>query len=96
MHAVLRTYSGKGAKELMDVLEKHKTEVDAIIRAVKGFVSYSLVRTAEGGFSLSVYQDKAGTEESIRKASEWVKQNAANTGAAPPAVSDGAVIIQLK
>ena len=46
MHAVVRTYSGKGAKELMDVLEKSKAEVERLIRAVDGFVSFSLVRTA--------------------------------------------------
>ena len=38
MHAVVRTYSGKGAKELLDVLEKNKGEVGRLIRAVKGFV----------------------------------------------------------
>jgi len=50
MHAVVRTYSGKGTKELFDVLEKNKADVDKLMRAVKGFVSYSLVRTAGGGF----------------------------------------------
>jgi hypothetical protein len=29
MHAVLRTYSGKGAKELFDVIEKNKTDVES-------------------------------------------------------------------
>ena len=55
MHAVVRTYSGKGAKELMDVLEKNKAEVERLIRAVQGFVSFSLVRTASGGCSVSVF-----------------------------------------
>ena len=68
MHAVVRTYSGKGAKELLDVLEKNKGEVEGLIRAVKGFVSFSLVRTSEGGFSVSVFNDKASTDESIRVA----------------------------
>jgi hypothetical protein len=46
MHAVIRTYSGNGAKELVDAIEKNKAEVEKLIRSVKGFVSYSLVRTA--------------------------------------------------
>jgi hypothetical protein len=66
MHAVVRTYSGKGAKELIDLIEKNKPEVEKLIRGVKGFVSYSLVRTADGGLSVSVYQDKAGTDESLK------------------------------
>jgi hypothetical protein len=96
MHAVVRTYSGKGAKELMDVLEKNKAEVERLIRAVQGFVSFSLVRTASGGCSVSVFQDKAGTDESVRVAREWIAKNAANLGAAPPAISEGTVILHVK
>jgi hypothetical protein len=96
MHAVIRTYSGKGAKELFDVLDKSKADVEKIIRAVKGFVSYSLVRTAGGGFSVSVYQDKAGAEESVRVARDWITKNAGNTGVAAPTISEGTIILQLK
>ena len=96
MHAVVRTYSGTSAKELMDVLEKSKAEVERLIRAIQGFVSFSLVRTTSGGFSVSVFQDKAGTDESVRVAREWIAKNAANLGAAPPAISEGTVILQVK
>ena len=96
MHAVVRTYPGKGAKELMDVLERNNAEVERLIRAVQGFVSFSLVRTASGGFSISVFQDKAGTDESVRVARKWIAKNAANLGAAPPAISEGTVILQVK
>ncbi len=96
MHAVVRNYSGKGAKELFDVLEKNKAEVERLIRGVKGFVSYSMVRTADGGFSVSVYQDKTGTDESIRVARDWISKNAGKTGAAAPTISEGTVILQLK
>jgi hypothetical protein len=96
MHAVVRTYSGKGAKELFDLLEKRKADVESLIRGVKGFVSYSLVRTADGGYSVSVYQDKAGTDESVNKAKAWIKENASKSGASPPKISEGSVILQLK
>ena len=96
MHALVRTYSGKGAKELMDVLEKSKAEVERLIRSVDGFVSFSLVRTATGGFSVSVFQDKQGTDESVRVAREWIAKNAGNIGAAPPDISEGSVILQVK
>jgi hypothetical protein len=95
MHAVLRSYSGKGAKELFDILEKNKVEVEKLLRSVSGFVSYSLVRGADGGFSLSVYQDKAGADESIRVAREWVAKNAGNTGVGSPTVSEGSVILHV-
>jgi hypothetical protein len=96
MHAVVRTYSGKGAKGLIDIIEKNTVEVERLIRSVKGFVSYSLVRTTRGGFSVSVYQDKAGTDESIRVARDWISKNASKTGAAAPTVSEGTVVFQLK
>jgi hypothetical protein len=94
--AVIRNYSGKGAKALFDIIEKNKAEVEKVIRPVKGFVSYSAVRTARGGFSLTVCEDKAGTEESTRVARDWVKKNAGNTDAAAPTVSEGTVMLHLK
>lgn len=96
MHAVVRTYSGKGAKELFDVLEKRTADVEGIMRPIKGFVSYTLARSGDGGFSVTVCQDKAGIDESVQKAKEWVAKNAGNTGVGAPSVSDGAVILHAK
>lgn len=36
MQVVIREYSGKGAKELFDVLERNKAEVESVLRSVKG------------------------------------------------------------
>jgi hypothetical protein len=96
MHAVMRNYSGKGANKLFDVIEKNKTEVEKVIKPIKGFVSYSLVRTADGGFSVTVCQDKAGADESVRVARDWIAKNAGDAGAAAPTVSEGTVILHLK
>jgi hypothetical protein len=96
MHVVVRTYSGKGAKELFDLLEKNKVEVEKLIRSVKGFVSYTLARTGDGGCSVTVCQDKAGTEESIQKAKDWIAKNAGSAGAAPPKMLEGSVVVHLK
>ena len=84
MHAVARSFSGKGAKELFDLLEKNKTDVEKTLRSVKGLVSYTLVRSADGGFSVTVCNDKAGTDESLQKARDWIAKNAAGTGVGPP------------
>ena len=96
MHAVVRTYSGKGAKELFDVLEKRKSEIDSLMRPIKGFVSYTLARSGDGGFSVTICQDKAGTDTSIQAAREWIAKNAGNTGAGAPKVSEGPVLAHLK
>jgi hypothetical protein len=71
MYAVVRTYSGPGAKEFFDLLEKRKADVEAVMRSVPGLVSYTLVRSEEGGMAVTVCEDKAGTDESTRLAKEW-------------------------
>lgn len=96
MQAIVRTYSGKGAKELFDVLEKHKADIENVIRPVKGFVSYTLARSSDGGFSVTVCQDKAGIDESVQRARDWIAKNAGQTGAAAPKIATGSVITHLK
>lgn len=96
MQVVVRTYSGKGAKELFDLLEQHKAEVENVIRSVKGFLSYTLARSGDGGFSVTVCRDKTGIDESILKAKDWIAEHAGNSGTAAPKVSEGSVIIHAK
>lgn len=59
-------------------------------------MSYSLVRSSGGGFLVSVFQDKAGTDESVRVARDWIAKNAGGTGAAAPTITDGTVIVHMK
>ena len=59
-------------------------------------VSYFLVRTPDGAFSVSVFQDKAGADESVRVARDWINKNASTTGASAPTVSEGTVILHAK
>jgi len=95
MNVVVRTYSGKGSKELFSLLEKNKADVEKLMRTVKGFESYTLARSSEsdGGLSMTVCQDKAGTEESVRLAKDWISKNAGNISMDSPKVSLGSIII---
>ncbi len=95
MYAVVRTYSGPGAKELFELLEQRKGEVDDLIRPVSGFVSYSLIRTDDGGVSVTVCEDKTGTDESIQVARDWIQANASDLGVNPPSISEGQVALHL-
>lgn len=96
MHAVVRTFSGPAATKLFDMLEARKHEVEPLIRGVKGIICYSLVRTAEGGVSVTVCEDKAGTEQSSQIARDWISKHAADLGVNPPNILEGSVILQLK
>lgn len=95
MQTVLRRYSGKGAKELFDLLEKRKAEVEEWMGDVKGLVTYTLVHSGDGGFSVTVCQDKTGIDEGVQRAKEWIAKNAGSIGAAAPEVTEGTVIAHL-
>ncbi len=95
MYAVVRTYSGSGAKELFGMLDERIEEVESLIRSVTGFVGYTLIRTDDGGVTVTVCQDKVGTDESIQVARAWIRENASDLGTSPPAVSEGSVLLSV-
>jgi hypothetical protein len=94
MHAVVRTYSGAKAKQLLDLFHERKSEVESVLKKVPGLVSYTMARTADGGISVTV-KDKKGCDESLKVAREWIGANAASIGASAPNVSEGDVIVQI-
>lgn len=93
MHAVVRIYSGANVKKLVTVFEKKKQSIEDALRDVDGFVSYTLVNTGDGATSITVFEDKAGTDESTRRAAEWVRENAPDVKVSAPTVHQGTVII---
>jgi hypothetical protein len=96
MYAVVRSYAGTSAKALFDVLERRKADVETALKGVKGLVTYTLARTADGGVSVTVCEDKAGADESVRVAREWIQKNAADIAAAPPTITEGQVVLSVK
>ena len=73
MHVVIRSYSGQGASELFDLAGQREEDLKTMISGVPGFVSFAALRTEGGGVAVTVCQDKTGTDESSRRAAEWVK-----------------------
>ena len=95
VHVVSRFYAGPGAKELFDLLDERKADVEALLRGVDGLVSYTLFWTENGGVSVTVCRDKAGTDESVRVAREWIVKNAPHLEVGPPALAEGDVIVHV-
>jgi hypothetical protein len=94
MHATIRQYSGTGAEELFDALEQREPEVRELISGVPGFVSYIAFRSGEGGTTVTICEDEAGTDESTRRAAAWVAENiAVSIGA--PSVTEGDASLQF-
>lgn len=96
MYAVVRNYSGSGAKELFTLLQERKSEVEEVIRSVEGFAGYALIKTKDGGISVTICKDKAGTDESLKVARDWIQKNASDLGTSPPDVTEGEVLLHLK
>ncbi len=95
MHMVVRTYSGAGAKELFDLLEKRKSDVKQVLSAVHGIKSYAMTRTHDGGYTVTMCDDKAGTDDSIKVAAAWIKKNAPDLKVQAPVVAEGEVFQTL-
>ncbi len=94
MYAVVRTYSGAGASDIFELIEQREEDVKALITGVPGFVTYAAVRGGDGGVTMTVCEDKAGTDESSRRAAEFVKENLSVT-ADPPAITEGETVLQV-
>jgi hypothetical protein len=91
MYTTCRIYSN--ASELADLVEKYRTEVEGIMREVKGFQSYYLVRTTDGFTSITVCDDQAGAEETNRRAADWIKSRATGMTTTPPQIVAGSTTI---
>ena len=95
MYAVVRIYKGSGAKQFFDILEERKEDLEAAHQHVKGLMSYTVVRSEEGGVAITVCREKAGAHESMRIAQEWKEKNAPGVLTNPPQLIEGVVIIHI-
>ena len=94
MYVVVRKYSGPGASELFDLIDERSDEVKGIISDVPGFVSYAAFRQEDGATTVTCCEDKAGTDESSKRAADWVKENATESVGAPE-ISEGDAFLQF-
>jgi hypothetical protein len=87
-HVVLRLYTD--ASELIAKIRDSEAEVRELVGSIPGFRAYGIVDTVGGGaLSTTACDDKAGCDESSRRAAEWVRTNLPNTKIAPPRVIEG-------
>lgn len=93
MHAVVRRYSGASA--LNDLLAQRSQDVEQLLRDVPGFVAYYAIRDGDELATVTVCDDQAGTQESSRRAAEWVRQNLTGAAMAAPEITEGEAFIQF-
>jgi hypothetical protein len=91
-YVVVRHYKDSGT--LTDELARRSDEVEDVIRGVPGFIAYNFARSDSGGFSVSVYEDRAGAEQSIVAAREYLQKTLPGL-AGPPEVIQGEAVISF-
>ena len=94
MFASIRKYSG--SPQLSDELVKHQDEIKSVLRPIRGFHAYYLVKTTEGAVTMTVCEDKAGADESNRVAATWLKDNLPLFANRAPEITIGEVRVQLE
>ena len=94
MFVVVRKYSGSGASELFDRIEERSDDVKEVISGTPGFISYAAFRSEDGGVTVTSCEDKAGVEESSRRAADWVAENV-DASVDPPEIVEGDAFLQF-
>ena len=91
MFAVVRHYhfDSKNSAEI----DRHVREgFVPLIKKAKGFVRYYWLDTGKGeGASLSVFNDKAGADESVRLAADYVRKHLSELMTQKPEIIEGPV-----
>ncbi|WP_214321238.1 hypothetical protein [Nonomuraea sediminis] len=91
MYATVRRYEG-----VTDPAEAGRRVSEGfvpLISQVPGFVAYYWVDAGDGVMlSTSVYEDRAGAEESTRRAADFVRDQLASLLPNPPQVTAGEVV----
>ena len=94
MFASIRKYSG--APLLSDELVKHQEEIKTVLRPIRGLQAFYLVKTTDGVVSMTLCDDKAGVDESIRVEANWLKAKLPTFSNHAPETVTGEVRIQLE
>ncbi len=82
MYGVIRRYTFD-PKANAEINRKVYEVFVPVLRKVPGFVAYYWLNTDDGGASLTLFQDKAGGEASIRAAAAFVEQHLASLVGTP-------------
>jgi hypothetical protein len=89
MYAAIRTYQTSDAAEWARRVNRGFVP---ILLGPPGFVAYYIVNGGEGTVAaVSVFEDRAGVDESTRRAAEWVADSLAEFALSGPEVVAGEV-----
>ncbi len=92
MHVAIRRYQLEDPGAADELLRRVTEGFVPIVKDAPGFLAYYALDSGGGTVtSISVFEDQAGTEESTRRATDWVRQNLASMLPNPPEIISGEV-----
>ena len=95
MYCVVRQYKMKPVEDLDKLIDLIRDGFLPIITKAPGYVGYSVARSAEGDLvTTGFFQDRAGADESVRLAADWVRDNMSWAVDGPPKVTEGEIRLQ--
>jgi quinol monooxygenase YgiN len=91
MHVAVRRYQMDPAS-VDEVMRQVNEGFIPIIKDADGFLAYYALNAGAGEIAtVSVFENQAGAEESIRMAADWIRQNLAALLPNPPEITAGEV-----
>jgi hypothetical protein len=93
MYAVIRRYTG--AAPLIEALDRTPQEVERLMSGAPGFVAYHAVRAGDTLVTVSICQDRAGTDETTRQAALWVRDNLPAGSVGAPEITEGEAFLNF-
>jgi hypothetical protein len=93
MYTVIRQYTGNS---LRDIIKRDEASLRQTMTGVPGFREYHMVETKDGLATITVCEDKKGTQESTKRAAEWVKDHVpTSANLSKPMITEGETIMSV-
>jgi quinol monooxygenase YgiN len=91
MFAVIRHYHFN-PKDSAEIDRRIREDFVPMVKKAKGFVRYYWLDTGEGeGASVSVFKDKAGADESVRLAADYIQKHLSKLITQKPEIIEGPI-----
>lgn len=93
MYVIVRRYKTAPGSSA-ELKRRIQQEFLPIVSKVPGFIEYFWMSAGENEmFSVNIFQDRSGAEESVRAAADYVKRNLTSLLPNPPEVISGEVVV---
>ena len=84
MHAVIRKYTNPS--DVQTEARPKLQQLEQTMRQTPGFVAYYFLETENGITTITITEDEAGTQESMGRAANWVRENLTSDLGAPEVI----------